>query len=345
MQVTQQTGIAAYSLSSLATGNLYLRARSAYSRLRPYRGQFAKMFQLAAEQRANLSVELQAYCWQRELFTKALESSNARVVFGLHFMTHPGVRGAIRSHGAYTFFMQHGLFSGAWPTHDFHGADQVLLWSSRAAEELNRFRTPLPTAVITGNPKLEALIPATDYSAGSARNTASQRQRVLVLGTNGDTDRDVRALRLAASALPDTDFRQVTFRPHPAEPKERYYSMVSEGLIRADQLDSTPDVYTSLQSVDVVLGTQSTLLIEAAAIAIPVVQLLPELFEQDWSRYGMPSASTPEKLTAILDQLRSEPAAAQRALQSLHKLVDGLIGNVNGAAERAADAIERQLAV
>lgn len=337
-----------FELHALSNPNSYSRARIAATALTGAASRFARRHELSGRQRAYLSIVLQAYFWQAELFRLALRRTGARLVFGLHFMLHPGLRAAVRkagdgTGGIRTLFIQHGVFSGAWPTHDFHGADRVLLWSEEAAHELARFPQPLPVPRVTGSPKAEWLRSRSEEADGRTPNGSAARPRVLVLGTNGEEERDMAALRLAAAALGDMTTAQVAFRPHPAEPEERYHALFSEGLLRPEQLDRLPDVYASLAASTLVIGTQSTLLLEAAALGVPAVQLLPELFELNWADRGMPSASTRDELRTMTDRLVSDDQAVAVALTAARPIVESAFGMGDGAARRGADVIEEML--
>lgn len=332
----------AFELHALAGAGPYARARAAFAAHGRGLNAFSAQHGLSARRRSYVSIVLQAYFWQSELFRLALRRTGARVVLGLHFMLHPGMRGAIREAGVRTFFIQHGVFSRDWPTHDFHGADRVLLWSDESAAELRAFPQPLPDAVVTGSPKLEWLRTQRQKAAGE-QDAPAGVPRVLVLGTNGEGERDMRALRLAASALGEMSAARVTVRPHPAEPAERYRALVSEGLLRPEQLDHQPDVHASLRTASVVVGTQSTLLLEAVALGVPAVQLLPELLELNWAARGMPAASTASDLRALIEKLLSDPQASSAALTAARPIAESSFGRVEGAAARAADAVEGAL--
>lgn len=326
----------------------YRTARSAMARLRSAARSFERRYRLGAQQRAYLSIVLQAYCWQRALFRSALSATGAELVLGFHTMLDPGLRGALRAHSDHagpttTVFVQHGVFSRDWPTHDFHGADAVLLWGQDAARELAHFPPPLPRGIVCGNPKLEWLRQRTDAQGRRPTKDRLASQHVLFLGTNGEAGRDTDALRLVASALPQSESRQVTYRPHPAEPRHRYQDLVREGTLSSHRVDGESDVYDALRNADVVVGTQSTLLLEAVALGVPAVQLMPERLELNWAKRGMPAASTPNELRAVLDALADSPNAGTLALAGAAALAEATMGRPQGSARRAADAIERML--
>ncbi len=272
----------------------YVAARAAYTRLHPDERRFAQRFGLAGDARAHLSIVLQASCWQHELFYAALRATGARAVFGLHFTLHPGFLGAVRRRRAETgapsvTLIQHGVFSHAWETHDFFGADRVLLWGAAAAEELAAFPGATPPVTLVGHPKLDAM-----RRAAAARAHSTGAPRVLVLGTNGVEAREREAIVLAAEALPETATRQVRFRPHPREPRTTYEALIDRGVLRPGQIEADGDVYDAVLAADLVLGTQTTLLPEAVALGVPAAQLLPERFEVDWARRGLANASSRE---------------------------------------------------
>lgn len=335
-----------FALHELATPTSYLLARRAVAGLASARREFVARYLLPARQSAYLSVVLQAYEWQRALFGLALRRTGARVVVGLHTMLDPGIRAAIRDANkdgqkVSTLYVQHGVFSGDWPTHDFHGADRVLLWSDAAAAALRMFPGPLPSIAVTGNPKLEWLRSLSTPPGGTNREQRQVDGQVLVLGTNGESDRDVRALRLAATALQGIGPDAVIFRPHPAEPRERYLKLVAEGLLDERQISYASDPYPALRNAVVVIGTQSTLLLEAAALGTPAIQLLPHEMELNWAENGMPSANTADELRDLVNRMRSVLGARSAALAASQPLVEATFGPVDGAAARAAGEVAR----
>ncbi len=331
-------GAPTFDLWNFATPLLYARARGRFGRLNAAAGAFSQRYGLDRRRRAYLTVLLQTYSWQAELFTAALAAARPHAILGVHFMENPGFlpalrEAAARGHPVTALLLQHGVFSHAWETHDFHGADRVLVWGPQSQRELAAFPGPTPPSTIVGHTRLEALLQR------RSRRPRPLQPQILVLGTNDLPEREHDALLLAAQALPDGNGRRVTFRPHPSEPEAPYRHIVETGLARPDQIRRDGDVYDALLSADVVVGTQTTVLPEAVVLGIPAIQLLPERLEVDWRSRGMASASDPAALSALVDDLLADPAARERTLDAERPLAFDLLGKPGGAAERVADAV------
>lgn len=335
----------AFKLSSFASPLLYGLARRREASLRAPLSDFVNEFGLDAEQRASALLLLQAYSWQLELLAAALRSIKPAVVLGIHFMLNPGFVGALREAGRRgsrtpTLLLQHGVFSHTWETHDFIGADKVLVWGARAAAELDLFPGVKPQAKVVGNPRLEVL------AALAKRVEPGSRQTLLVLGTNDTAtpERQRDALRMVAEALPTTAARSVLYRPHPSEPREPYDELIASGAISEAQVQRAGTVHEALLRADLVVGTTSTTMLEAITLGVPAIQVLPERFEVDWHTAGMITASTPEQLTELALAILSSATSRSAALELERSLARDLLGEPAGAAKRIADAVLAELA-
>src|SRR5690606_20230267 len=109
----------------------------------------------------------------------------------------PGVLTGFREAGVPLLLMQHGVFSGAWPEHDFMGSSMLLAWGPYFCNELASFKGPTPPSTVVGNPRLERLL--------VQRNALAKRGGAVYFGTNYAEDVDRRALRLVAEALRGLD--------------------------------------------------------------------------------------------------------------------------------------------
>ncbi|UOE55161.1 hypothetical protein [Cytobacillus oceanisediminis] len=90
-----------------------------------------------------------------------LKCTKPKVIYGLHFISNPGLLSAIQEIqkneklSIEVLLMQHGFFQqGGF--HDFAGADYVILWGNYHEEILKTFKNPPKTEVI-GNVKLSNL--------------------------------------------------------------------------------------------------------------------------------------------------------------------------------------------
>ncbi len=328
-----------FGLWDLASPGAYARARRAYGALVGSARAFGRRLGLTGEQRRELHLTLQGYCWQRELFAAALEATGAEVVFGLHFMLDPGIRGALREardrgRAPSAILVQHGVFSHTWETHDFHGADCVLLWGPASVEELDAFPGPKPAATVVGFPKtLEA-------EEASSTGPAARRGHVLVLGTNDDEAREARALELVARALPDSEERPVVFRPHPKESKDVYLDLARRGLLAPSQVQSVGALAGALRGAAVVIGTQSTSLPEAVLLGVPAIQVLPGALGLGWEERGLASAADGHALRRLVTALFDDPTQRARMLERELPFARDLLGDPHRACDRIADALQ-----
>jgi hypothetical protein len=324
----------ALRLGSYAGPRAYAAARARWAVLTGHARRFAARHGLDAEGRAALALLLHNYAWQEATSRAALEDVRPRVVLGLHFMTDPGLRAGVETTRARprprVVLLQHGLFSGEWPTHDFHGADLVMLWGEASREELARFPDP-PAAVVVGNPRL----------AGAGRvgpATVDDAPVVLVAGTNGDPEVSRRALSTALGALRELPGVRVRVRPHPREPRSVYEGARADGLLTDDMLDASPDPYDAVRGASVVVGTFSTLLPEAIALGVPAVQVVEDGADLWWTG-GMAAAASPADLRAVVARLVSDEAYRADVLAREAPTARAAFGEPARAASLAADAV------
>jgi len=322
-------------LERFGSAGAYRAARRALRELEPELRRFANDFGLTPQQRRQLGLCMQAYAWERELFTAALARTGAEAVFGLHFTLNPGLLGAVAARRRASgrplpvALLQHGVFSHGWADHDFHGADLVLTWGTYFDRELAAFQGATPAARAVGNPRFERL------AAGRAERPPRDRPRVLYIGTNGEEAADRAAFELVAEALAPQAGLEVLFRPHPDEPREKYAALVAAGTIRADAIRDGGRAHDLLGEVDLVVGTQSTLLLEGIAMGVPGIQVLPERFEVDWARRGLPAVSDAAGLRELVAAFLHEPEAG---LAAAGPLVRDMFGGTGAASTAAAAA-------
>ncbi len=329
----------ALRLGSYAGPRAYAAARARWAALAGPARRFAARHGLDDARRAGLTLLLHNYAWQQATFGAALNDVRPRVVLGLHFMTDPGLRGGVeapRRSGARprVVLLQHGLFSGDWPTHDFHGADLVMLWGEASRLELARF-PDAPPAVVVGNPRLAGAAPAGEPARGEG-------PVVLVAGTNGDPEVSRRALNTALAALTGLTGVTVRVRPHPREPRSVYAEAEASGLLTEAMLDLSPDPYASVRAASVVVGTASTLLPEAVALGVPAVQVV-EGDAQVWWTGGMAAASGEEDLRDVVTRLVADESYRAEVLAREAPTARAAFGDPDRAASLAADAVQAEV--
>lgn len=346
-------GLDVFSLEEWATLRTYRLARARYGRLAVDRVRLERLYDLGQPERRNVALTLQAQAWQQQAFAALLAALEPRAIVGLQFTLFPGVATALREHrsaggATFVFLIQHGVFSGAWPEHDFRGADLLLTWGRYFSDELASFPGPHPPSAVVGHPRLEELansMPTTRESGSDAAYPdASRRYRILYLGTNGVEADDTAAVQLVARSLSDTERLDVRYRPHPNEPMRKYEELVASGQLRAEQVVRDSDSYHELLQADLVLGTQTTMLPEALALGIPAIQVCPERFKVDWHMHGMASASEPIALERLVRAVLSEPEVRRSLLEAGKTLADRMFSDPRGVTERLASTIESRLA-
>lgn len=320
------------SLGSYADMRSYAFARRRWRELSGQVRRFADERSLSAQGRTTLTLLVQNHLWQEAAARAALAAERPRVVLGLHYMTDPGVRGAIDLHRRAgervpVVLLQHGLFSGDWPTHDFHGADLVMLWGESSRSELARF-PDAPHAVVVGNPRLGAL------EAHAPEPTFA----VLYAGTNGDKEEGRKALHMALEALRGLPGVTLRVRPHPKESRAAYDEAVEMGLLARDQIDDAADPYDAVRGASVVLGTVSTLLPEAVALGVPAV-LVADAAGDTWWSPRLLRASTPAQLREVVSGLVRDAAYRAETLGRERAVAEDAFGDPSHAAAAAADAV------
>ncbi|HET9026723.1 MAG TPA: hypothetical protein VFN07_04260 [Trueperaceae bacterium] len=311
------------------------RAQGNYGQLKRHEARFAARWGLTDEGRLELTTVLRTQAYDAARTASALEASAAKVGVAIHTKLEPGVLTGFRETGVPLLLMQHGVFSGAWPEHDFMGSSLLLAWGPYFSDELASFEGPTPPSTVVGNPRLEGLL--VDRSAHGKRGGA------VYFGTNYAEDVDRRALRLVAEALRGLDGPPTLYRPHPSEGKEKYQELVADGIIRAEQLATSGDSYDLVSGAGVVLGSQTTLLLEAAAIGVPALQVLPDDVPVDWAKRGLPHASAKEDVGSMVRAALHDGAYAADLVRAARPLTQAMFSEPRGAAMRSARAVEAAL--
>jgi hypothetical protein len=332
-------GVEVFSYQAFAGFGAYRRARAHFGRLGPSVAAFEDRYSLTPQQRSRLSVLLQAYCWNAELFWETLEFVRPRALLGIHVVSEPGLLGGLdlyraRGNRVPLILMQHGYFSHMWESHDFHGADHVLLWGTESRVELEKFPGDPPASTVVGNTKLSTIL-----AQRVDTSHIPSRPAVLVIGTNGDIERERRFLRIAATALRTLHDVEVLYRPHPAQPLSLYAELIEEGLVEPGQIGRDRSLHSSISAATLVIGTDSTALLESVVLGVPIVQVVDDN-PSEWGRRGVLTASDAPSLERITRKLLEDPARRSAAVESSVSVAHGTIGDPNGAAGRAVDAIE-----
>jgi hypothetical protein len=330
------------------TTDVYRRARKLYGRLTPWLSKLSSVLRFDSERRRRTHILFQNYCMDKEIFADVLAFTRPSVTYGLHFIQNPGYLAAIdeiRANGSFPkkLLIQHGAFA-CEDFHDFKGADCVILWGEHFHGVLSTYRlTPVPDSKVLGNPKLE-ILPSKRKVLSETYHPASGKGIVLFLSTPDcpGADYNTRALHIFAEcAHKRLGHYRVLYKPHPGEnPGSAYRPLFQEGFIMQDQMvDRVSSVYGLIEQADVVVGGHSTVLPEAAALGIPVIQILPAMSGTDWVQQGMLGASTEQELSDRVQAILTNPEYRRTVLAAQQGLAEKMFGTLEGSSERIADYI------
>ena len=98
-----------------------------------------------------------------------------------------------------------------------------------------------------------------------------------------------------------------------------------------------------LPKADLIVGTSSTILLEAMALGIPVIQLLPEEMSSFWKNINLVNASTVNELIKLIDKLMFDVNYRKSVLEKQNGLVVDLWGNYQHASDLIAKEISRNI--
>ena len=326
-------GTTAVAIEAGGSPQVYREARRQHRELRGAVRDMQVRFASSPSQRRRLAAYFSQFVLDKALFSHCLERLGPRVVLGLHFAATRGFQAAIRQvgaseHGTRVLLMQHGAFSANEGFHDFEGADVALLWGDRWRRELAGLESKpyatLPEAIVVGNPKYDRDIRSHVRSSG-ADASPQGRVRVLYISTHDGNHRTIEPplewLFGCASSCAGFD---LMIKPHPAESLSVIRARVERGLISPEAvLPPASDVMTWVGSADIVVGTASTALFEAALVRKPVILLATEpnhLYD------GFVAAKDQVELSAVLRRWQGDPDAVQSVLEYQDRLCNDIFG-------------------
>lgn len=328
----------------------YPQAKRRYRTLRGSAARFSAAHELSGSAHRELQLTLSAYASDEAVMQLLLERTGAKLAVGIHAVLNPGILGALRSRRSAGYpvpwvLIQHGVFSGDWPEHDFFGADLLLTWGQYFSDELARYPGEAPPTRVVGRPGLELLLNKRRErrSTEAAGRGADRCTRVVFFGTNGPPQMTRSALALVSEALGEVEGVNVSYRPHPAEPIASYQQFVASGAINPQQLALSEPLEELLLNADLVLGTQTTLLPEAAAIGIPALQVETGQSQMRWGESGFPQATSVEDLRRQVIVFSQDPDGPKRLLARSSELTATMFAQVGNGAAHCATVIEELL--
>ena len=332
------------------TFRAYRRAKKHYSKLVPWLNKLCSQLRLNPQQCRHMHIFFQKYSLEKEIFRTVLTMIRPSVVYGLHYILNPGYLAAIdemRGDGyrPIKLLIQHGAFvSGEF--HEFKGADCAIVWGDYFKTVLNsKYLIPVPQCRVIGNPKLEVEVRKRKEGNGSngRLDTPKSRNAVLFASTPDlpGEDYNRKALYLFTTSLRACCGEwSVLYKPHPGEDLAVYRSLVQNGFIGQEQIvGGGVSTYELIARADVVVGTKSTVIVEAAALGKPVIQVLPDMSGTDWSAYGLLGVSTEEELCSALNGILCSDEYRERVLVAQQTLVEKMFGTIVGASQNIADYI------
>ncbi|MGW8958143.1 LamG-like jellyroll fold domain-containing protein [Paenibacillus sp. NPDC055715] len=276
--------------------------------------------------------------------TALLHEIKPKMVYALHFISEPGYLDAIRNmneqNSIRIFLMQHGfLFGDEVDSHDFKGADQVLLWGDYHKRFLDN-KTDARASISVGNPKLEYVYE--QFKLKQNWTAAPNKPRVLYISSDSP-QRSIKSkenLEIAIEAFNSISGIEVTYKLHPVESITDYDEYVSQNRIALQQL-STQNMNELLLETDLVIGDNSSSVFEAAALGIPVIQI--SLPHQNETHLVFTRAASAQALNSIIQKVITDSSYRESLLSNQKQWADQMFGEIAGSTQRVVNTIMRFL--
>ncbi|MFB5675125.1 LamG-like jellyroll fold domain-containing protein [Paenibacillus terreus] len=276
--------------------------------------------------------------------TALLHEIKPKIVYALHFISESGYLDAIRNMGEQNpiriFLMQHGfLFGDEVDSHDFKGADQVLLWGDYHKRFLDH-KTDARASISVGNPKLEYVYE--QFKLKPNWTAAPNISRVLYISSDSP-QRSMKSrenLELAIEAFNSISGIEVTYKLHPVESITDYNEYVSQNRIAQQQL-STRHMNELLLETDLVVGDNSSSVFEAAALGIPVIQIF--LPHHNETHLVFTRAASAQTLNSIIQKVITDSSYRESLLNNQKQWTDQMFGEIEGSTQRVVNTIMRFL--
>lgn len=311
----------------------YLRAKRRYRSLAENVSELCSCLNLGYKQTRRTVQFFKQYALNLTLFERVLDRTEPDMLYNIHYVTTPGFVEAInqyKRHATLTnALIQHGWF--AWyPFHPHRkqDADISILWGEHFAERLdhNNIIPPTPTKVI-GNPKLEHMRRHLDIN--------STGEDVLYASSPTQRDYVQDALRIVSAADEKASRWEVTYKPHPNEDcLKNYKPLLNEGLIDREQIIKDTSVHDLIVDSRIVVGTHSSVLLEALALDRVAIQLLPKRADNSWAQLGMYTSDSKNNFLSLVDNLVENTAFYDQTLTDEQYLRDQMFEDLETASEQ-----------
>jgi hypothetical protein len=325
-----------FNVDSIVVGEKILRLRdvraaeSRFKKLEPY------LIPLSEYDESINTPRLQDFyeklCRDEVLFERVLRAVDPTLIYGLHFITYPGYLSALykqrRGHVPGVVFIQHGAGEQpeGYPFHDYVGADRLIAWGEQELEALIReSQIPNPSVKILGSPKFQQ-----KYKTHDTDRELEDKEIDIFYPSTLQGEYTKESMRTFVQSETAQE-RTVIYKPHPIGGTNLYEPAMAEGIIHEDQIvERTPVAKVACNS-KLVVGTQSTALVQAVALGTPVIQLCPDMSKGNWTKEGFVGVNTPAELDEQVSKLLSDPTYYESVLESERAFVRKKIKNINGA--------------
>lgn len=252
-----------------------------------------------------------------------------------------------RLNGTPSVIMQHGLAFYYTLRFEDRNSTHFFVWGP-GQERYYRLREPRPerSYVHVGNPGLDGLAGITPESGEAPVRKALVLSypsiRVAACASNLDTDRYAVGV---TRAMLDAGMAEVTLKLHPSETPEHYRVVLGE-LAERVRIERDAPIRDCLRACDVVVGSFSSVMIEAMAMGKPVIcfkmSQTPVSPPFDGSR-GMPVHRSVEELAHRVKQAIEQPGRFRAETSAPYAaILDEFAGPRDGrSASRVYEALSR----
>lgn len=333
----------------LADWRTYRSTRRNQTGIRSRLDRLAEVVPLDRGRRARTRKLFARFYWQRALFDRLLTNADPDLVYGLYVGTaRPGYLAALRDRPTderpELVLLQHGVITPRSPP-DFRGADRILAWGTHQARFLKRWSLIDPPPIeIVGNPKVDQLrgrVPPPSLEDDQDLTVLFISNPDIVQGE--DVNR--RALEIFNEAAKSANGWTPRYRPHPFESLDKFPPDPGSNRIDRSKL---PD---ALETADVVIGRESTALLEAVATGRPAIQVDVEADSgsssanslEAWKSLEIERIDDAETLQARLEELSSQPEAYRALVEQQEACLEQVFGDPSRSIEEITRHLQTEI--
>ncbi|MGC2697141.1 MAG: hypothetical protein WA738_15250, partial [Candidatus Angelobacter sp.] len=254
---------------------------------------------------------------------------------------------AAKDAGATSFTLQHGF-----PTQEYFptSADNYLVWGRRFRDFMVSRSGVRSKLVVAGAPRFDVLGKArTSRAAAHLKREEGGmshvgRCDVVFLSQSQSplyTDNEHRSVLAALKPLLDDHRFNMVVRLHPQESERRFRRL--SGFDRITIAPPDLSLQETLSSADLAISCNSTAMLEAMAIGVPVVQIAPEQLQDRLNiMETCAMARDGNELMQCLETLLTE-VRRNIFIERQNELLHGYLSNFPAATDAVCDAIEQEV--